>query len=299
MNTETKTETKTEAKQGPAKFGTIIGIAPGNVPVYSSDYDTADDEKLPTRQAYRSYVDDVYMGHKWQCVEFARRWLYTNYGYVFDDIAMAYDIFRLKTVRLIRDNRLLPLRSFKNGSRRPPEPGCLLIWDEGGEFERTGHVAIVTEVTPDYVRIVEQNVGDRMWPEGQNYARQIKAETTPEGHYWLQCSFRDSKILGWVIQTDDDSYAEVIEPPNPKLFNLELEELPLNADADEVWLNVANDDEAAYVEFMEGHKLHSDPANERRYYCISETALAELKRATNELHALFMHATSYVLSDDA
>jgi diaminopimelate decarboxylase len=36
--------------------------------VYSCDYDTANDEELPTRQAYRSYVDDVYMGHKWQCV---------------------------------------------------------------------------------------------------------------------------------------------------------------------------------------------------------------------------------------
>ena len=68
---------------------------PGGVPAYSCDYDSADDEELPTRQAYRSYIDGVYMGHKWQCVEFARRWLYLNHGYVFDDIAMAYDIFRL------------------------------------------------------------------------------------------------------------------------------------------------------------------------------------------------------------
>jgi glutathionylspermidine amidase/synthetase len=35
------------------------------------------------------------------------------------------------------------------------------------------------------------------------------------------------------------------------------------------------------------------------YYCISETAQAELKRATNELHALFMHATERVLSDES
>jgi glutathionylspermidine amidase/synthetase len=288
-----------DAKPTAAKFGTVIGIAPGNVPVYSSDYATADDNELPTRQSYRSYVGDVYMGHKWQCVEFARRWLYLNHGYVFDDIAMAYDIFRLTTVRVIDDNRLLPLKSFKNGSKRWPAPGCLLIWDEGGEFETTGHVAIVTEVTAAYVRIVEQNVGDAVWPPGQDYSREIKAEVTPHGHYWLECSFGDARILGWVIQTDDPTHAERIEPPDPKLFNIEEREVPPPVDTDTAWLNVANADEAAYVVFMGGHLLHRDPAEQGRYYCISETALAELRRATNELHALFMHATNYVLSDDA
>jgi len=289
----------TGATPSPAKFGTIIGMAPGDVPVYSCDYDTADDKELPTRQAYRSYVDDVYMGHKWQCVEFARRWLYLNHGYVFDDIAMAYDIFRLGTVRAVHDNRLLPLRSFRNGARRLPEPGCLLIWDEGGEFETTGHVAIVTEVTPDYVRIVEQNVGDRMWPEGQDYSRQIKAETAPDGSYWLECSFGNATILGWVVQTDDDTHAERIVPPDQRLFNLQARQVAPRPGSDAAWLNVANDDEAAYVAMMSGHKLSSKDADQHKYYCLSETALAELRRATNELHALFMHATGYVLSDDA
>ena len=289
----------TEAKSPPAPFGTVIGIAPGDVPVYSSDYASADDTELPTRQAYRSYVDDVYMGHKWQCVEFARRWLYRNCGYVFDDIAMAYDIFRLPSVRRVRDNSRLPLKSFRNGARRPPEPGCLLIWSEGGEFETTGHVAIVTEVTPDYVRIAEQNYGDRLWPEGQSFSREIRAEMTPEGNYWLESGFADTEILGWVIQTDDETHAERFEPADPRLFDIEAREVSPPEDEDPAWLNVANDDEAAYVAFMEGHKLNSKPANERRYFCVSETALAELKRATNELHALFMHATNYVLSDDS
>ncbi len=281
----------------PAKFGTVIGIAPGNVPVYSSDYKTADDAELPTRQSYRSYVDGIYMGHKWQCVEFARRWLYTNYGYVFDDIAMAYDIFRLRYVLRIQDNERLPLHSFRNGARRLPEVGCLLIWEEGGEFETTGHVAIVTEVTPDYVRIVEQNVGDRVWPEGQSYSRQINAKTTEAGEYWLECSFGDATILGWVIQTDDAEFAEQIDPLDERLFALQIRSI----DAEPVarsWLNVANPDEAAYVAMMGGHKLARDPKDDRRYYCLSESALAELRRATNELHALYMHATEYVLRND-
>ncbi|MCP5347161.1 MAG: bifunctional glutathionylspermidine amidase/synthase [Gammaproteobacteria bacterium] len=281
------------------KFGSVIGIAPGNVPVYSCDYESADDSELPTRQAYRSYCDGIYMGHKWQCVEFARRWLYVNYGYVFDDIAMAHDIFRLKKVRHIRDNTLLPLRSFRNGSLRHPQPGCLLIYDEGGEFEMTGHVAVITEVGEHYVRIAEQNVGDQMWPDGQQYSRQIHAEVTADGEFWLECSFGDATILGWVIQTDNDEYAELIEPPDPALFSLVPGRvIPKARDMTRSWLNVANPDEAAYVAMMGGHKLSARPQDEFLYYVISETALAELRRATNELHALYMHATDYVLRDD-
>ena len=286
-------------KEGPAPFGTIIGIAPGNVPVFSCDYTTADDEALPTRQSYRSYVDGVYMGHKWQCVEFARRWLYLNFGYIFHDIAMAYDIFRLDAVRVVGENRHLPLKSFRNGSRRLPVPGCLLIWGEGGEFVKTGHVAIVTEVGPGFVRVVEQNVDDRPWAEGRSWSRQIRAESTPEGNFWLECSFQDASILGWVIQTDDETYAERPTPPDARLLALEAREAAGDADPEAAWLNVANRDEAAYVAMMGGHRLSRNAADHRKYYCLSETALGELRRATNELHALFLHATEHVLCDDA
>jgi glutathionylspermidine amidase/synthetase len=288
-----------KAKPAPAKFGTVLGVAPGNVPAYSSDYTTADPRELPDRHAFRSYVDGIYMGYKWQCVEFARRWLYLNKGYIFDDVAMAYEIFRLRSVRVVRDNSRLPLRSFRNGSKRHPEPDCLLIWEEGGEFEHTGHVAVVTEVTPDYIRFVEQNVGHRVWPEGKNYAREIKAKLTEDGEYWLECSFGDATILGWVIQTDDDTHAEPPEVIDPRLFNLDLRELPDSGQAQVSWLNVANADEAAYVQMMRGHKLTSNDADQFKYYCLSETAHQELRRATNELHALFMHATDYVLREEA
>ena len=66
-------------------FGTILGYASGNVPVYSSDYATASDIEHPKRSSYYSYCNGVYMGYKWQCVEFARRWMYINKGYIFDD----------------------------------------------------------------------------------------------------------------------------------------------------------------------------------------------------------------------
>jgi len=72
-------------------FGTLLGYAPGGVAVYSSDYDSASDIEYPKRSAFRHYVDGIYMGYKWQCVEFARRWMYQNCGYIFDDVSMAYE----------------------------------------------------------------------------------------------------------------------------------------------------------------------------------------------------------------
>ncbi len=280
------------------KFGTLLGIAEGGVEVYSSHYPSADRTDLPNRQAYRSYVDGVFMGYKWQCVELARRWLYTNRGYVFDDIAMAYDIFRLRFVTVTADNTKLALKSFANGARRRPEPGCLLIWNEGGEFDVTGHVAVVSEVYDDKIRVVEQNVEDKIWPDGQSWSRELAVTLEADGSYWIDCTYEDAGILGWVIQTDDATHAEVIEDVDPRLFDLELRTVPDRAQSGEGWLDPAASDEAAYIQSMEGCRLAEDDADRFKYLCLTETANQELKRATNELHAMFMHATNFVLQDD-
>ena len=91
---------------GSVPFGTALGTAPGGVVSYSSDYDTADEKTYPNRSSYRSYYDGIYMGYKWQCVEFARRWLYVNKGYIFNDVSMAYEIFNLRSVRQISARQL-------------------------------------------------------------------------------------------------------------------------------------------------------------------------------------------------
>ena len=69
-------------------FGSLLGYAPGGVAIYSSDYNTADEKEFPNDAAFRSYVGREYMGYKWQCVEFARRYLYLNHGMVFADVGM-------------------------------------------------------------------------------------------------------------------------------------------------------------------------------------------------------------------
>ncbi len=77
-------------------FGTLLGYAPGGVAIYSSDYSSIDKEDYAANDSFRSYIGNEYMGHKWQCVEFARRFLYLHYGAVFTDVGMAYEIFSLR-----------------------------------------------------------------------------------------------------------------------------------------------------------------------------------------------------------
>lgn len=299
INSKDQTSFIKKLEKRPAKFGSLIGTAPGNVPIYSSDYDSVDDKEMPNRHAFRSYLDGITMGYKWQCVEFARRWLYINKGYIFDDVPMAYDIFKLRKVRVIADNSFLPLHSFKNGSKRPPEPGCLLIWNEGGEFEMTGHVAIVTEVDPHFVRVVEQNFDNQAWQKNQTFSREIKAQTTDDGEYWIQCSFHDAALLGWVIQTDDETFSEEIVEIDKRLFNLRLKSVAQTPQIGNSWLNMANEDEAAYVAVMGGHKLASAEADQYTYFGLSKSAQYEIRRATNELHALFLRATDYIMQHES
>jgi len=285
----------------PEKFGSLLGYAPGQVAIYSSHYPSVDNREYPDRESFRSVLDGVYMGYKWQCVEFARRWLYQNYGYVFDDVPMAYDIFALHHVIRVVDKRLLPLHAFANGCPRPPVPGCLLIWAEGGEFEVTGHVAIVTEVLPDRVRFAEQNVEHCKLPDGQDWSRELPLEITPDGGYHVPAGHPDTRIMGWVIQTSDTSHARKIAPARPWLYRLTSRLAPQGGQHLRPWLDPGDAAEAAFVRAMGGHRLteSAEDLEQYRYFRLSTTAEQELQRATNELHLMFIHATQAVLQDDS
>lgn len=110
-------------------FGALLGYAPGGVAIYSSDYDSLSNFDSKNDISFRSYIGNEYMGYKWQCVEFARRFLYLNYGVVFSDVGMAYEIFSLRFLRHVVDDDILPLKAFVNGSPIKPTAGALLIWD--------------------------------------------------------------------------------------------------------------------------------------------------------------------------
>ena len=276
-------------------FGSLLGYAPGGVAIYSSDYNTADDKEFPNDAAFRSYLGREYMGYKWQCVEFARRYLYLNHGVVFADVGMAYEIFSLRFLRQVVNDTLLPLQAFANGCKRKPQAGSLLIWQDGGEFKHTGHVAIITEVLPDRIRIAEQNVIHSRLPSGQQWTRELPMIVSEQG-YFLQDTFDDTQILGWMIQTNDTEFSEPQPFPKSTALRLQAHHVDNHRQFSGKWLNENEPFDAAYIKAMGGHKVsHSD---QYRYFAMSESAQQELIHATNELHLMYLHATDKVLKDD-
>ncbi|TEA27287.1 bifunctional glutathionylspermidine amidase/synthase [Candidatus Schmidhempelia bombi] len=274
-------------------FGTLLGYAPGCVAIYSSYDCNLNPEFYWDDASLRSYVGHEYIGYKWQCVEFARRFLYLNYGLVFPDVGMAYEIFSLRILRQTANEALLPLQAYANGSKKAPVPGAILIWRPKGFFKYTGHVAIITEVFADRIRIAEQNVLHKRLPAGQQWTRELPMQLIDEGYY-LQDTFTDTEILGWMIQTDDTTYSLPRPTPSPELLKIKHYHLPKQHQFDGKWLDENDNVEKAYIA-MYGHTINKDPYC---YYAISECAEQELIRATNELHLMYLHATDKVIKDD-
>jgi hypothetical protein len=77
-------------------------------------------------------------------------------------------------------------------STRLPVPG-------GPKIGRTGHVAIIVDASPNWVRVLEQNWDDKAFAAGIDYSREIPADVTasPNGGPGAY-TIRQKYILGWL-----------------------------------------------------------------------------------------------------
>lgn len=137
------------------------------------------------------------MGIKWQCVEYARRWLFIRKGCVFDSIDGAADMWtELSVVQRVVDGQCFSLKQHPNGSPSPPQNESLLIYPRFGEDLPYGHVAIIVDVLPGYIRVAEQNYNSHYW--NRNYGRQIPY-ALKNGSYYIEDAY---PVLGWMSTED-------------------------------------------------------------------------------------------------
>lgn len=164
-------------------YGQVLGTASGNVTAYSNCNAQCVIFE-PNREA------GTYTGIKWQCVEFARRWLLQKQGVIYGDVDTAADIWKLTTITNVADNKPLPFHSYPNGAMISPQVGDLLIYAK--EFLGTGHVAVIIglDKTAGLIKVAEQNFSNDKW--SADYARAIDF-LEKEGKYWLL----DGYLLGW------------------------------------------------------------------------------------------------------
>jgi glutathionylspermidine amidase/synthetase len=135
------------------KFGTIIGTFNG-VSAYSN-------QKGQTNCSDANYFNGVYTGIKWQCVEYARRYLQTIRGITFDDVDFAFEIPRAK---------FTTLNGIGIKKTNDLEVGGLIVWPKYYKNNAPdGHVAVISAVQSNGIYVVEQNYDDETFPRFIDY----------------------------------------------------------------------------------------------------------------------------------
>jgi glutathionylspermidine amidase/synthetase len=167
-----------------SQYGQILGVSRRGVEAYSNCQSRC--------VVYEpNHWKGTYTGIRWQCVEYARRWLLINKGAIYGDVDIAAEIWnRINYLTDVKTNKTLPLESHLNGSKQPPQVGDLLIYARA--FNETGHVAVVIDV--DYkdgaIEVGEQNYNNEPWPG--DFSRKIDLVKKGD-NYWLL----DAYLLGW------------------------------------------------------------------------------------------------------
>lgn len=172
-------------------FGSITGQSFGTV-AHSNNYGARDKHDNSYSIVVPGVKKPVFTGLKWQCVEYARRWLIENRQVTFDSINNAYNIWDLPTFTNICTNKAVPIKHHYNkSSKTAPAVGDLLIYSP--KEIHTGHVAVIVGVYDDSITIAEQNHCDCSW-EKHEYARRLRLKQDAKGHYQIV----DNAVIGWI-----------------------------------------------------------------------------------------------------
>ena len=139
-------------------FGTILGKN-NEVIAYSNN----GGDLNPEGYHYDNYIEDIFSGLKYECVEYSRRWLISVKNLTFPALPCASDIWHLEQVSDIYSENAVKLNRIQNGAKCPPEPGDLLIYAKNPSAPY-GHVAVVIGVEKNYIKIAEQNWDNDFWP---------------------------------------------------------------------------------------------------------------------------------------
>ena len=150
-----------------------------------------------------NYLGATFTGMKWQCVEYARRWLITEKGITFDSVDGAADIWTLDNFLKVSDGSKVSISTIESGSECKPVVGNLLIYKRGGSDIPYGHVAVITYVNDKYVRVAEQNWDNDYWPA--DYSRQLTFTIKDDKYFLIDDDF---PIFGWIEYTGTEGDCE-------------------------------------------------------------------------------------------
>lgn len=182
--------------------GAVVGTASNGVIGYNCNYKRIEPDADGQPYDHLNYVKDArgklqYSGDKWQCVEYARRTWIAVLDVYLPNTPRACDIWERKFVRRLSDSARVDLCMFTSGvTTRRPAVNDLIIWKRTEE-QPVGHVAVVSEVTDDFVRVAEQNAdNDQLWAGG-HWAREFPLSRDAQSGVYTVHDAEDP-LFGWV-----------------------------------------------------------------------------------------------------
>ena len=276
-------------------FNQIQGTASTNVHAYSN----GDGDFFSVE---RHYLHGIFMGFKWQCVEFARRWLLMRKSCIFLPVPCAADMWtELKYVERITDEKQFSLKFHPNGSPNKPKHDALLIYPRNEELP-FGHVAIICDVVDGFIRVADQNYIYYNWPD--NYAREVPL-IVKDNCYFIE---DEDYICGWIEIIDNDELKPLDETQLHLILKQYQETKPIGtlqrcSITDKSFHSVKNwlnEDDPAEKYFMElyGANLIRTDTDTLPYYKADQELGLSIGSASNEIHRMFMDATNYVIEND-
>ena len=241
-------------------FNRIQGITSNNVPVHSNEYDD-----YISFDGY--YIHGVYTGYKWQCVEFARRWLLLRKSCIFQSFPAAANMWEdLKYIERVTDGRKFSVRTHSNGSLNKPQCDSFLLYP-CGENIPFGHIAVICEVHEDFIRVAEQNYRFHSWPD--SYSRQIRM-VKRDGGYWIEDYF---PVNGW-MEIEQNEQLKPLDPSRESILD-------------------------QYRSLKSIGQFECCTNNCKEIYCkVDEDFLLNLSCISNELYQLFRETTENVIWND-
>jgi hypothetical protein len=107
-----------------------------------------------------NYSNGMFTGMKWQCVEYARRYIQIVYGVTFSEVDSAYEIPNATFTRLLDNKVIIPWIYQGNPNMNLFESlnNSLIIWAKDCEPDTPhGHVAVIVYANKDGIHVAEQN----------------------------------------------------------------------------------------------------------------------------------------------
>eukprot|EP00796_Vickermania_ingenoplastis_P010340 gene10340-7234_t len=282
-------------------FGQIQGYAPGGIPAYSNKHDHF-------FSGERSVENNMFMGFKYQCVEFARRWLLHRKGLVLEEISMASQIFDLKEVKEATTAKSVPMVAVKNGGTEKPVEDSLLVFPQS-KASPWGHVAVITHVEDDCIYVADQNYHFAPWTSDKG----LRLSLVHKDGTWRVVDDSDNdpaehlEPCGWMTfpgvpnRPDNAPAPEAhpslhFKPPEPLKWE-RIKFKPTKSTPN--WLDLNNRAEKLFVEEF-GMDVSRSRLNEAEatYYLMNFELYMRCVCYGVQLHSMFVEATAEVLADD-